>query len=98
MNELQAAKAAVRNYYQVIDEANDENACIAAMEMCCAAEFIWRGFHPFNELNDPAEVAQQFWYPLKSALKPMQRRLDLFFAGKNEIDGLRVHGSRQWGI
>lgn len=55
----------------------------------CAEDLVWRGFHPFNELTGPRAVADQFWTPLKSALRHMQRRMDLFFAGRNEIDGFQ---------
>ncbi|EAR52898.1 hypothetical protein OG2516_10561 [Oceanicola granulosus HTCC2516] len=48
---------------------------------------VWRGFHPFNKLTGPEAVAERFWGPLRQSLTRMQRRQDIFFAGRNEIDG-----------
>jgi len=85
MQELQLAKNLVREFYHALDAAVDEE-CATVMQRYCAANLLWRGYHPFNELHDPEQVATQFWQPLKHALSSMQRRPDLFFAGRNEID------------
>lgn len=50
-------------------------------------DYLWRGYHPFGELHGPKQVAERFWVPLKKALTRLQRREDIFFAGRNEIDG-----------
>ena len=42
----------------------------------CAPDALWRGYHPFNEIDDPVEVAEKFWLPLKHSLTRMQRRMD----------------------
>ncbi|RMF40428.1 MAG: nuclear transport factor 2 family protein [Alphaproteobacteria bacterium] len=86
MSDLQAAKAVVRAYYADL-EAAEGAALAAAMARHCHLGLIWRGFHPFGEIRDPLQVAEEFWAPLKSALRPMQRRLDIFMAGMNAIDG-----------
>ena len=86
MDAVNRAKKVVLDYYSALDAA-DPNAVDGAMTMHCGSRFLWRGFHPFNEIHDPAEVGGRFWAPLKAALSHMQRRLDLFFAGHNEIDG-----------
>lgn len=87
MSEIQRAKALVRNCYDALEAASDEAETVAAMEAFCAPDMIWRGFHPFNELHDPGTVGRIFWAPLKASLTSMRRRLDIFFAGYNEIDG-----------
>jgi len=51
-----------------------------------APEYLWRGYHPFGELRGAQTVADQFWTPLKSALTRLQRREDIFFAGRNQMD------------
>lgn len=84
MVNFQAEKELVRSYY----EALDSNP-LRAVEAYCAPQMVWRGFHPFNEMTDAETVATRFWEPLQSALRPMQRRLDLFFAGRNQIDGFQ---------
>ncbi|MFY2822467.1 ester cyclase [Ruegeria sp. MALMAid1280] len=48
---------------------------------------LWRGFHPFGELTGPDALAEKFWTPLRLSLTRMQRRQDIFFAGRNEMDG-----------
>lgn len=88
MDDLQRAKSVVRAYYSTLDKAAPGDVA-NAMTAHCSAEFIWRGFHPFNEMHDPAEVGETFWAPLKSALANCHRRLDLFFAGRNEIDDFK---------
>ena len=82
------AKRLIRHYYAALDKA-DGPQLADAMVRFCAEDLVWRGFHPFNELTGPRAVADQFWTPLKSALRHMQRRMDLFFAGRNEIDGFQ---------
>jgi predicted ester cyclase len=52
-----------------------------------APDALWRGFHPFGELTGPDAVADQFWAPLRKSLTRLQRRQDIFFAGRNELDG-----------
>ncbi|WP_036179445.1 nuclear transport factor 2 family protein [Palleronia rufa] len=84
--DLQDAKRVVREFYAAIDGAED-TALAPSMERHCAPDLLWRGCHPFGELRGPHLVAERFWRPLKASLRPMRRRLDLFFAGRNEIDG-----------
>ncbi|AUQ55319.1 ester cyclase [Phaeobacter inhibens] len=84
MNDLQAAKAVVRAFYADLDapDANLE----AALIRHTSPDYLWRGFHPFNEMTEAAEVARQFWAPLRKSLTSLQRREDIFFAGRNQMD------------
>lgn len=81
MSDLQSAKTIVSNYYAAIDKNPVE-----ALKFYCARDAVWRGYHPFNEIHDPAEVANRFWVPLKTSVTRMQRRLDLFMAGENGLE------------
>lgn len=81
MTQLQSAKTLVRNYYAAIDDDP-----LAAAVRFCAPDALWRGYHPFNEIREPIEVAKQFWLPLKTSVTRMQRRLDLFMAGDNGLE------------
>lgn len=81
MTQLQSAKTLVRNYYAAIDDDS-----LAAVVRFCAPDALWRGYHPFNEIREPIEVAKQFWLPLKTSVTRMQRRLDLFMAGDNGLE------------
>ncbi len=57
-----------------------------AIRPFAAADYSFRGVHPFNELNDVDSVAATVWQPLREALTSMQRRQDIFFAGPNLND------------
>jgi predicted ester cyclase len=50
-------------------------------------DWHWRGMHPWHEQRGASAVAAAFWAPFLSAMTPVQRRQDVFFAGRNEIDG-----------
>lgn len=86
MVEFQAEKLLVRDFYRALDGANgDEITDVLSKNM--TPDCLWRGFHPFNELTGPEAVATTFWLPLRQSLTRMQRRMDVFMAGRNEIDG-----------
>ena len=89
MSDLQAAKAVVRAFYDALDHAGPPDTA-DAMAKHCAPDLVWRGFHPFNEIAGSERVAERFWAPLKTSLTALQRRLDLFFAGRNQIDGFET--------
>ena len=77
---FKSAKELVRDYYSQID-SDPLKAC-----KYCAPDALWRGYHPFNEIYNPEEVAERFWLPLKHSLTKMQRRMDLFMAGENKLE------------
>ncbi|MYH56490.1 MAG: hypothetical protein F4145_00410, partial [Boseongicola sp. SB0675_bin_26] len=89
MSDLQAAKAVVRAFYDALDHA-DATDTADVMTSHCAPDLVWRGFHPFNEIVGSERVAERFWAPLKTSLTSLQRRLDMFFAGRNQIDGFET--------
>ena len=83
---FQSEKQLVLKTYTAMESATPERikeVLAAAM----APDAKWRGFHPFGELDGPEAVADAFWTPLRYSLTRMQRRQDVFFAGRNEIDG-----------
>ena len=86
--ELQTAKAVVRSHYRSLDGA-ELSRISDVLTDATAPGYLWRGYHPFDEIADPAELAERFWLPLRRALTHLQRREDIFFAGLNEIDGFR---------
>lgn len=83
--EFQREKQVVRAFYEALDQA-DETQLAKVMAQYCSKDLLWRGFHPFDEINGPEAVADQFWTPLRQSLRRMQRRMDIFFAGQNSID------------
>lgn len=86
MSTFQKEKEIVRKFYDGLDQATGD-AVITVLENSTGADYRWRGFHPFNEIEGVEAVAEQFWKPLKTALTSMQRRLDIFMAGENSLDG-----------
>jgi len=83
--ELQQAKALVRDYYFRLDQAEGD-AITDEIRSMTTDDYLWRGFHPFNELHGGTELGENFWLPLRTALCRMQRRIDIFMAGYNQID------------
>ncbi|NKB28846.1 MAG: nuclear transport factor 2 family protein [Rhodobacteraceae bacterium] len=86
MSDFQAEKALIQGYYAALDAAQADGIA-EVMRQHLADDYLWRGFHPFNELTSAQAVAGQFWQPLRTALCHLQRRQDIFIAGRNQIDG-----------
>ncbi|MEM6310553.1 MAG: nuclear transport factor 2 family protein [Pseudomonadota bacterium] len=86
MPDYQDPKALVRRCNAAIDAAHVEDVENAILPFV-APDLLWRGMHPFQECVGAAAVADVFWRPLKDAFGPLQRRPDVFFAGRNELDG-----------
>jgi ketosteroid isomerase-like protein len=85
-NDFLAEKALVREFHAALDAAAPE-ALEEAISRFVKEDWLWRGMHPFHEQHGPAAVANAFWRPLRQAIRPIQRRPDIFIAGLNEIDG-----------
>ena len=86
MPDFLTEKALVRDFYGALDTAADSESD-DVLNRFCAPDYLWRGYHPFNENRTPSLVANLFWRPLRQALTRLQRRMDVFMAGRNEIDG-----------
>ena len=86
MSQKQRAKKTVLDYYRRFD-LTPENIVEDLLFEVMHPEIFWRGNHPFNEQFGPKAVSDQFWRPLKKALSNLQRRMDIFFAGENNIEG-----------
>lgn len=86
MGDFQKEKQTVLAFYDALDKAGpDELSDVLAAHV--AADYHWRGYHPFHELVGAKAVAETFWAPLRHALCRLQRRMDVFMAGANEMDG-----------
>ena len=87
---LQHAKAVVRRHLAAIDGA-PTRALADVIAAGAGDDYRWRGVHPFDELEGAEAVASGFWAPLREAFSPVQRRPDVFLAGKNTVgDGVWV--------
>jgi hypothetical protein len=85
-DDFQAEKAVVRAFHEALDSSTPDTI-EQALSRFVSPVWHWRGMHPFHEQHGAAAVARVFWTPLRNALKPLQRRPDIFIAGLNEIDG-----------
>ena len=86
IDEIQTAKAIVLEYFRQA-EATPPDGIAATIRQFAAADYRFRGVHPFNELDGAEAVSATVWQPLRKSLNAMQRRQDIFFAGPNFIDG-----------
>lgn len=86
MTDFQTEKQLVLDFYTSFD-ASDANMKTALGDVI-SDDYLWRGYHPFGELSG-TEPVDRFWQPFREAVTSMQRRQDIFFAGKNEIDGFQ---------
>lgn len=82
---MEKEKAVVRAFHAALDAPSAD--LTAVLKRYCVPDSRWRGYHPFNEMKGAEEVAARFWSPLRASLTHLQRREDVFFAGRNEIDG-----------
>ena len=86
MSKYQAAKAAVRAYFDAMEKATPETVA-DVLEAHTAKDYLWRGVYPFRELHGVEVVAETFWAPLMRSLTRMQRRQDIFIGGTNTLGG-----------
>lgn len=82
---FQAEKDLVRKLYADLEAVAPAEA-EAVLSRYLSPTCLWRGFHPFHEQTGPRAIADVFWTPLLTALRPMQRREDIFFAGQNALE------------
>lgn len=85
MPSFQDEKNVVREYYAALDKA-DGQGITGVLREYTASDYTWRAFHPFDVQGDIVVVSEMFWQPFRHAVKHMQRRTDVFFAGSSFID------------
>ena len=88
MTDFQAEKDLVRTYHQALSNA-DAGSVAGVLRRHTSPDWHWRGMHPFHEQRGADAVAAVFWQPLLGAMTALQRRPDIFLAGRNEIDGFK---------
>lgn len=82
---LQQAKQTVREFHAAFDAAPDTDLA-AVLIAHTSDDYFWRGMHPFYEQTGAKAVAEVFWSPLRHSFTSLQRREDVFLAGRNFID------------
>lgn len=82
MSNIQENKLLVRDYYEALDAARDDNIKLV-LDRYTSNDYYWQGMHPFYEQRGAHAVAEVFWKPLHQAFNSLQRRQDVFMAGRN---------------
>lgn len=82
MSDFQKYKQIVRDAMSAFDMAPVDELKHVLSDLT-TPDYHWRGMHPFYEKHGAEKVVSDFWIPLKSSLKHMQRREDIFFTGQN---------------
>jgi len=82
---FQAEKKLVLKFYEALQTCKICDVPDVFSRFCCK-DLIWRGFHPFNEINGPKNVAENFWQPFLKSFSNFQRRMDIFLSGDNSLN------------
>lgn len=82
---IQSAKQLVRDFHVAFDGAGDDDLS-GVLAANTSDNYFWRGVHPFGEQTGAAAVAREFWLPLRRSFTSLQRRVDVFMAGRNFVD------------
>jgi len=85
MTDFQTEKKLVLNYFNELDKVSP-NGTIEVIKKYVSKDFHLRATHPFNDLYGIEDVANKLWIPIKKSFSPIQRRMDIFYAGTNSID------------
>ena len=93
MTSLQQEKELVLDFLNNIYKAKNQNL-VETISRYTSDDFHMRCTHPFNELKWAENVANDLWIPIKNSFKPIQRRMDIFYAGTN----LRDNHSSKWVV
>lgn len=88
MTDFTDEKQSVLTFLVALDDA-EESEVTNVLKHYCSPDYTCRAMYPFNEMDSVEEVAEQFWVPLKTSIRSIQRRTDIFFAGRNEMDGFQ---------
>jgi hypothetical protein len=93
MPNYQSQKQVVRDMYAAIDNVISEGKSSSLSKTLLpyiSEQYHFYGCHPFGEISTLNDVCNTVWAPLLSAFESMQRREDVFIAGKN------VHDEQIW--
>ena len=85
---FQNEKKIVLDFYNSLQKCRTDEI-LEILSLHYSENTIWRGFHPFNEIQDLVHLYKDFWQPLKKSFTNLQRRMDIFFAGSNSLSSNR---------
>jgi len=84
MSNFQQSKQLVRAYFDAI-ETSTVDTISDVISAHTHQDYEWRGVYPWREQLGVDNVVESFWLPLMTSIKHIQRRQDIFIAGKNEL-------------
>ena len=85
MKDFQKEKRIVLSYYEALSSGSEyeiEEICSEYISENC----LWQSYHPFQDQIGGLNIARHFWTPFKTSLTRLQRRQDIFFAGRNRLN------------
>ena len=91
MTDFQNNKLLIKKYYEELDAATGSEIN-HVLRRYATDNYHWRGMHPFYEQLGTDAVTEIFWKPFRRSFTPLQRRMDVFMAGLNDVDG----GKTEW--
>ncbi len=86
---IDAARAIVLNHFERFDATTTGDGLAAAFRATHSADHVYRGVHPFNTLGGAAQLSDTVWIPFLNSARagtPVQRRLDMVFAGHHAFE------------
>jgi len=81
MPDFQTNKKLVLDFYRQLDAASGDDIA-RVLRRFTSDDWLWRGMHPFYEQNGAGDVAETFWKPFRKSFTSIQRRPDVFMAGR----------------
>ncbi len=85
MIDVQECKFIVLKYFREFESAEPDDLA-ATVRRYSAAEFRFRGVHPFNDLDSVDAVVDTVWLPMSEAITGLHRRQDIFMGAPNLVD------------
>ena len=85
MSKIQEAKKLVLEYYNELENASAKQTA-EVLKKYTGKEYNFKGSYPLREQSNVQDVVDKFWTPIKESLGSMQRRMDIFMAGDNEME------------
>ena len=67
MTDFQSEKQIVRNFLTALGQLG-HGADDSQVKALVSPDYLWRGFHPFNEMTGIDAVLAAFWQPLHRSL------------------------------
>ena len=79
MVNFQQEKKLILDFFNDLDSAKSEDL-VNIIFKYTSDNFYMRCTHPFNEIKGAENVAKHLWKPIKNSFRPIQRRMDIFYA------------------